>query len=66
MRHEQYTDEELINIAAKHFGRMGGLVGGVKRWEGVSKEQRTEALRKASNARWDKVRAAKAEEKDNA
>ena len=33
-------------------GKKGGPKGGKARWEGVSPEQRTEILRRASLARW--------------
>jgi len=38
--------------AAVALGRRGGLIGGKKRWEGVSKKKRSEIARKAAKARW--------------
>lgn len=43
--------------AAVALGRRGGLIGGKKRWEGVSKKKRSEIARKAALKRWNKSRA---------
>ena len=40
--------------AAVALGRKGGKKGGKARWEGVSEEERSAILRRASLARWRK------------
>jgi hypothetical protein len=44
------------NAAAVELGRLGGLAGGHKggtnRWKGVTAEERSAILRRASAARW--------------
>jgi hypothetical protein len=40
------------NPAAVELGRKGGLKGGKARAESMTPEQRTEAARKAAQARW--------------
>jgi hypothetical protein len=42
--------------AAVALGRKGGLKGGVERWKGVSKRERSKLLSKAAKARWQKPR----------
>jgi hypothetical protein len=42
------------NPHAVALGRKGGKKGGKARWQGVSKEQRSEITRKAVQARWAK------------
>jgi hypothetical protein len=49
------------NRAAKELGRRGGLKGGRARAEALTKEQRSEAGRKAVEARWEKHRKNEAE-----
>jgi hypothetical protein len=49
------TDEELRELARK-LGRRGGLKGGPARAAKMSPEERSEAARKAVNARWAKKR----------
>jgi hypothetical protein len=44
------------NPHAVALGRKGGKTGGKARWVGVSAEERTEILRRAVKARWDKVK----------
>jgi hypothetical protein len=46
--------DEGKDPAAVALGRKGGLIGGKKRWEGVSKKKRTEITRKAAKKRWGK------------
>jgi hypothetical protein len=43
--------------AAVALGRKGGLIGGKKRWEGVSTAERTKLAKKAANSRWRKRRS---------
>ena len=40
------------NPAAVELGRLGGLIGGKARWKGKTKKQRSDAARKAAQARW--------------
>jgi hypothetical protein len=47
------------NPNAVALGKLGGSKGGKIRAERLTAEQRKEIARKAVNARWDKVRAAK-------
>lgn len=49
------TDEELSELARK-LGRRGGLKGGPARAAKMTPEERSEAARKAVNARWAKKR----------
>ncbi|MBS1911716.1 MAG: histone H1 [Bacteroidetes bacterium] len=42
------------NPAAVELGRKGGLVGGKRRLETMTPEQRSEVARKAAQARWSK------------
>jgi hypothetical protein len=42
------------NPAAVALGRMGGLIGGKARAAAMTKEERSEAARKAVQARWKK------------
>lgn len=49
------------NHAAKELGRRGGLKGGRARAEVLTKEERSDAARKAVQARWDKHRKNEAE-----
>ena len=55
---EQVQEAELVddgkNPAAVALGRLGGLKGGKARAKKLTKEQRSEAARKAAKARWDK------------
>ena len=46
----------------QEFAQMGGLVGGKARAARMSPEERSEAARKAVQARWRKYREAKAAE----
>jgi hypothetical protein len=48
------SDEPVKDPAAVALGRKGGLVGGRKRAENMTAEQRSEAARKAAAARWGK------------
>ena len=47
------------NAAAVALGRLGGLKGGKARAKQLTKKQRSEAARKAAEARWAKDRAQK-------
>jgi hypothetical protein len=49
---------EFRDYLAK-IGRKGGKVGGAKRAANMTPEERSEASRKAVQARWDKQRAKK-------
>lgn len=49
------TDEELRELA-RRLGRRGGLKGGPARAAKMTPEERSEAARKAVNARWAKRR----------
>ena len=49
------TDDELRELARK-LGRRGGLKGGPARAAKMTPEERSEAARKAVNARWAKKR----------
>jgi hypothetical protein len=49
------SDEELRELARK-LGRRGGLKGGPTRAAKMTPEERSEAARKAVNARWAKKR----------
>ena len=40
--------------AAVALGRKGGLKGGINRWKGVSKKERSALAKKAAKARWRK------------
>ena len=50
------------NPAAVALGRLGGLKGGKKRMEQLSKEERRELGRKAAEARWQRYKERKAAE----
>jgi hypothetical protein len=52
---QDLTDEELRELARK-LGRRGGLKGGPARAAKMTPEERSEAARKAVNARWAKKR----------
>ena len=49
------TDEELRELA-RRLGRRGGLKGGPARAAKMTPEERSEAARRAVNARWAKKR----------
>jgi hypothetical protein len=49
------TDDELRELA-RRLGRRGGLKGGPARAAKMTPEERSEAARKAVNARWAKKR----------
>lgn len=51
---------ELMATMARALGHRGGKVGGRKRWEGVSKEQRDAHMAKMRAARMAKLAAKKA------
>ena len=46
------TKEPAKDQAAVELGRKGGKVGGKRRAENMTPEQRSEAARKAATARW--------------
>jgi len=50
----KYDPDEGKNPAAVELGRRGGLKGGKARAEKLTPDQRSEAARKASAARWAK------------
>lgn len=52
-------EDEGKNPAAVALGRLGGLKGGKARAKKLTKEQRSEAARKAALARWKKAKADK-------
>lgn len=47
--------EDGKNAAAVALGRLGGLKGGKARAKKLTKKQRSEAARKAAQARWEKA-----------
>lgn len=49
------------NPAAVSLGRLGGLVGGKRRAEKLSKKRRTDIAKKAAQARWGKSEAGSTE-----
>ncbi len=51
---EEKNPDEGKDPAAVALGRKGGLKGGKARAANMTKEERSEAARKAANARWDK------------
>jgi len=51
---EERPDLEGKNPAAVALGRLGGLKGGKARAKKLTKEERSEAARKAAKARWQK------------
>ena len=59
------TEDEVVKLAARINGRRGGLIGGKACWTDKTPEQRSARMRKVVNARWDKVRAAKAQKQNN-
>ncbi len=48
--------EEEKSEAARILGKLGGSKGGKARAKNMTKKQRSEAARKAANARWAKKR----------
>ena len=52
---QEPTDEEMRELA-RRLGRRGGLKGGPARAAKMTPEERSEAARKAVNARWAKKR----------
>jgi hypothetical protein len=51
---EAPDEDEGKNPAAVALGRLGGLKGGKSRAEKMTPEERSEAARKAAQARWKK------------
>jgi hypothetical protein len=49
------------NKAAQELGRLGGAKGGKARAANMTPEERSEAARKAVNARWEKWRRERGE-----
>ncbi len=47
-------EQDLLKEAAKALGRKGGLVGGKRRAETLTPEQRAEIAKKAAQKRWQK------------
>jgi hypothetical protein len=45
-----------MRAAAAAFGRIGGKIGGVRRAEKLTKEQRSEIARQGAAARWKKLK----------
>jgi hypothetical protein len=50
------------NKAAQELGRLGGAKGGKARAANMTPEERSEAARKAVNARWEKWRRERQQE----
>ena len=50
------------NEAAVSLGRLGGLKGGPARMAQLTKEGKSELGKKAARARWDKAKAASAQQ----
>jgi hypothetical protein len=48
------TERPVKDPAAVALGRKGGKIGGKRRAEGMTPEERSEAARKAAAARWKK------------
>lgn len=46
----------VIRYASARLGAMGGAEGGAKRWTGTTAAERSEAARRAVQARWAKVK----------
>jgi hypothetical protein len=46
------TEEDLSESQRAHAGRKGGQKGGKARAERMTREERSEAARRAANARW--------------
>jgi hypothetical protein len=46
------TEQPIKDPAAVALGRKGGTIGGKRRAENMTPEQRSEAARKAAAARW--------------
>lgn len=53
-KEEEAEEESGKDPAAVALGRKGGLKGGKARAAKMTKEERSEAARKAAKARWDK------------
>lgn len=53
------TDAEVSKVMAA-LGRRGGKIGGKRRLETMTSEERSAVALKAARARWKKVKAAKA------
>lgn len=51
---ESEPEDTGKNPAAVELGRLGGLKGGKARAKKLTKKQRSDAARKAANARWGK------------
>ncbi len=51
---EEPNPDEGKDPAAVALGRKGGLKGGKARAANMTKEERSEAAKKAANARWEK------------
>lgn len=51
---ELHKPDDGKNPAAVALGKLGGKVGGVNRWKGVSKKKRSQLARKAAKKRWAK------------
>ncbi len=49
---EDTPEDDGKNAAAVELGRKGGLKGGKARAEGMTPEQRSEAAKRAAEARW--------------
>ncbi len=49
---EDAPPDDGKNAAAVELGRKGGLKGGKARAESMTPEQRSEAAKRAANARW--------------
>ncbi len=53
-QHDSTPEDKGKNPAAVALGRLGGLKGGKARAKKLTKEERSEAARKAALARWEK------------
>ena len=51
---EPKLSKTMISAVMSKLGRKGGKIGGKRRLETMSKEQRSEAAFRAARARWDK------------
>ena len=50
----------VIRHASARLGAMGGAEGGAKRWAGTTAKERSEAARRAVQARWAKAKRRRA------
>ncbi len=59
------NDQEILRMAAKINGRKGGLVGGKAKWVRLTPEERTNHVRKMTDARLANKAARKAKKEQS-